>query len=148
MRAVTEKLAGRPRPACSPPSTAPSAHGKIEDVYIAGHDGHIHRLIELAGGQNAYAGPPVPFPIVSAEGLLQMDPEVILDLSSGVASPDVSAETILADWRSLDVAAVRNQRVYSLREHYVTVPGPRFIQVLERIASILHPEVDWEHAKR
>ena len=27
--------------------------GRVEDVYIAGRDGHIHRLIELAGGQNA-----------------------------------------------------------------------------------------------
>ena len=46
-----------------------------------------------------------------------------------------------------DVDAVRHGRVYCLREHYITVPGPRFILVLERFARLLHPELCLVHSE-
>ncbi len=145
MQRIAEKTAGRPRPRVLCAIDRTLGQGKIEDVYVAGNDGHIDRLLTMAGGQNAYQGPEMPFPVVSMEGILKMDPEVILDLSAGLAAPEMPDDQVLADWLQLaEVDAVRNGRVYCLREQYITVPGPRFILVLERFARLLHPELDWE----
>ncbi len=148
MQRIAGKTAGRPRPRVLCAIDRTLGQRKIEDVYVAGNDGHIDRLLTMAGGQNAYQGPEMPFPLVSMEGILKMDPEVILDLSAGLAAPEMPDAQVLADWRMLaDVDAVRHGRVYCLREHYITVPGPRFILVLERFARLLHPELDWESSE-
>ena len=113
--------------------------GRLEDVYIAGRDGFYDRMLRLAGGANAYTGR-LPFPAVAAEGILMLDPDVIIDL---VPDPERLAggeAELRRDWESLpNVRAVRDGRVYVFGEDYVTIPGPRFVLTLERIARALHP---------
>ena len=40
-------------------------------------------------------------------------------------------------------AAVRNGRVHVLGQDYVVIPGPRVILLVEQMARLLHPDVDW-----
>jgi len=42
---------------------------------------------------------------------------------------------------------VANGRVYVITESYATVPGPRFILLVEHLARLLHPEVEWDEAR-
>ena len=60
------------------------------------------------------------------------------------SSSNSSAEACRRDWDQLNrVDAVANDRVYVLTEDYAPVPGPRFILLVEKLARLLHPEVDW-----
>ena len=116
----------------------------IEDVYVAGRDGHIDRIIELAGGRNALDEGSARFPVVSSEGILKIDPEVIVDLVPGLSGTELDRRTIRADWNQLaHVEAVRTGRVYVIDDDYAYVPGPRFILLVEKLARLIHPEVDW-----
>ena len=54
--------------------------GRPENVYIAGANRFMNRIVELAGGENCCGEDRVGFPLVSLEGIHQMNPEVILDL--------------------------------------------------------------------
>jgi iron complex transport system substrate-binding protein len=144
---VERKLAGRPRPRVLLAVDRTPSRGRLEDVYIGGRDGHLDRILELAGGRNAYQGD-VPFPVVSREGMLRMDPQMILDLvplppGMPARRPD-QRRAILADWNGLDVEAVRQGRVYLVEEDYAFIPGPRFILLVEKLARLIHPEVDWD----
>lgn len=140
VRAKVEGLA-RPRVMLSVDRTPGTGH--IEDAYIAGSDGQVDRVIVMAGGENAYRGR-VRFPVVSGEGILQMNPEVIVDMVPRMTNGQTEATT-RADWNELSrVAAVANRRVYVLDEDYVSVPGPRFILFVEKLARLIHPEADWE----
>jgi iron complex transport system substrate-binding protein len=116
--------------------------GHIEDAYIAGDDGYFDRLIHLAGGRNAYRGPSVAYPVVSPEGLIHLDPEVIIDFSATVGEED-QADERLADWQSLDrIAAVRAGRVYAVGGGGQLLPGPRTVDLLENLARCVHgPDV-------
>ena len=58
--------------------------GGLVDVYIAGTDGYFDKMIELAGGENVYHQGMARFPVVSTEGVMRMNPDVIVDLVSGV----------------------------------------------------------------
>lgn len=140
---VEERVAGRPRPRVMLAVDRTLGAGRIEDVYIAGADGHLGRIIAMAGGQNAYRGT-VPFPVISREGILRMNPQVIVDVLPRLA-PGADRQKTRADWKDLaQVEAVRSGRVFVLDEDYVSVPGPRFVLLVEKLARLIHPEVEWE----
>jgi iron complex transport system substrate-binding protein len=118
--------------------------GGLVDVYIAGSDGFFDKMVELAGGENVYRHGSLSFPVVSAEGILRMNPDVIVDLVSGLDETHVPSERVVADWQGLaGVEAVKQRRVYAFDRDYSSVPGPRFIRFVEDLARLLHPELDW-----
>ena len=142
---IAEKTAGRRRPRVLVAIDRTLGTGTLQDVYITGRDGHIDRMIELAGGENAYGNGPARFPVVSQEGILRINPEVVIDLAYGLAGEDTDQATIRADWQCLsEIDAVRQNRVYLVADDFATVPGPRFILFVEKLARLLHPEVDWQ----
>ena len=142
---IQRKTAGRACPTVMFSIDRTLGTGKLEDVYIAGCDGHINRIIELAGGRNVYQQGAARFPVVSREGMITMNPQVIVDLVGGLSVRKVSNEEVAADWDQLtEVDAVRRGRVFVMNDDYAFVPGPRFILLVEKLARIIHPEVDWE----
>lgn len=144
VRARTENLA-KPRVLIVVDRTA--GRGKPGTVCVAGPGTFYDELITLAGGENAYRGPKIPYPEVSAEGVLRLDPEVIVDILPALATQGIPPEAARADWTALDrVRAVRTGRVHVLTGGYAVVPGPRFIQTLEKFAELIHPEASGIHA--
>ncbi len=144
LEAIERKTAGLRRPRVMFAIDRVPAPNHLADVYIAGADGYFDRMIAMAGGENAYRERRVRFPTVSPEGILAMNPEVIIDLLPNVALERRDAKSIAADWDELaEVAAVRNHRVFVFSADYACVPGPRFIRVVEDIARVLHPDLDW-----
>ena len=111
--------------------------GGISDVFAAGKGIFYDDLIRMAGGINAYSGS-VPVPRVSQEGILQMNPEVIVDMvPRNQKDESLSTEAVRAEWSSLPVSAVKTGRVYVMEESYAVVPGPRFVETLEALSRIL-----------
>ncbi|MDI9431955.1 MAG: ABC transporter substrate-binding protein [Planctomycetota bacterium] len=112
----------------------------IDDVYIAGRGGFYDEMIVLAGGINAYEGQ-LDFPVVTGEGLLRLQPDVIIDMVPDLQEKGLSKADVLKQWSVLaDLPAVRQRRVFLFTEDFVVVPGPRFIQILEKMAAMIHPE--------
>jgi iron complex transport system substrate-binding protein len=112
--------------------------GGIKDVYIAGKENYYQDLIHMAGGINAYNGK-VSFPIISREGMIGLDPQVIIDMVPDMEENGWTEKTILNEWNTIPVSAVKKGRVYILKENYIVIPGPRFILTLEAMARVLHP---------
>ncbi|MFH0872778.1 MAG: helical backbone metal receptor [bacterium] len=118
--------------------------GMIKDIYICGQDGFYDQMIELAGGRNALQGGGVKFPIVSGEGILYLNPQVILDVIPDLAESGWKEADVLRQWDLLpQLDAVAKGRVHVLSHNYAVVPGPRFILILEDMARLIHPEVHW-----
>ena len=112
----------------------------LEQIYIAGNDGFFDKMIKLAGGINVYDGS-VPFPAVSAEGIIQMNPDIIIEVIPETSLQQSTAEELKDDWASLvGVGAVESSRVFLLTNNYVSIPGPRFILTLQDIVDLLHSE--------
>ena len=117
--------------------------GKIEDVYITGRSGFYNGLIQLAGGVNAYDGD-AAYPTVSEEGIIRINPEVIIDMVPDLEEKVLDRNMVLKEWQTLArVDAVRNNRVYVFGQDFTVVPGPRFIRILEEMARVIHPEAAW-----
>jgi iron complex transport system substrate-binding protein len=141
MHRITGRAAGLDRPRVIVVVERTLGSGKIQNVYVTGSNSFLNRMILLAGGKNACADTKAGFPVVSGEGILRMNPQVILDLVARDRQAGLSAEAILRDWQQLpDVEAVRSGRVYLVDDDYAFIPGPRFIRLVERFARLIHPE--------
>ncbi len=108
----------------------------LSEVYVCGAGSFHDELIGLAGGVNAVEVD--DYPMLSAEGIMRIDPDVIIDL---IPEPGDAAAAVTygADWKALpSLSAVRNNRVYVLGGDHVLIPGPRFVQVVEELAELLH----------
>lgn len=113
--------------------------GRTEDFgrLYAAAPGTVHDdLIRQAGGQNALRSGVVSYPTLSVEGLLRLDPDVIVEFAAG--RPDAAA--LRRQWNALDsLRAVKTGRVHVFTDDFLSVPGPRFVRFTETVARLLFP---------
>lgn len=107
-------------------------------IITAGTNTFTHELITLAGGLNLGAGP-VPYPRLSWEQALALNPEIVVITSmAGGHSP----ESLKAQWRQWpQLPAVQQNRLYVVDAGLFDRPTPRFVEGLEALARIIHPEL-------
>ncbi len=122
----------------------PGTNG-IKDVYIAGRKTSYDELINIAGGINAFEDSIITYPMLSAEGLIHLNPDIIFDFIVNLEKNNLDRELVLKDWQTIkSVEAVKNNRVKILSTDYISIPGPRFILLLKDLAKTIHPEVNWD----
>jgi iron complex transport system substrate-binding protein len=140
-QAVQAAVKGRRRPRVMICIGRDTGSGELAGMYMAGPKGFYDELIELAGGQNAFDETTAAFPQFSAEGVIQVNPEVIVDLTNEHIPSEKAAEEVIAQWDGLrSVDAVKNGRIYLVSGNHALRPGPRYIRFLEELAQLLHPE--------
>lgn len=107
-------------------------------IITAGTNTFTHELITLAGGVNLGAGP-VPYPRLSWEQALALNPEIVVITSmAGGHSP----ESLKAQWRQWpQLPAVQRDRLHVVDAGLFDRPTPRFVEGLEALAKIIHPEL-------
>lgn len=122
--------------------------GAAGEVFVSGRDGFYDDLIRLAGGVNAYADDTLKLPALSAEGISRLDPDVIIEMVPDVHDPS-AGDRMAERWKSIPAleAAVEG-RVHVLGGDYVVVPGPRFVLLLEDMARLIHPNLQWDRIIR
>ena len=132
--ALRQALAAARRLAPGSPPRVLICFGRNEDFrrLTAAAPGTVHDdLITLAGGLNVLTSRAVSYPTLSAEGVIRLDPDVIIEFSSGGTDP----ATLRRQWNVLDsVKAVKNGRVCVFTGEFLSVPGPRFARFIETIA--------------
>ncbi|MBV9353945.1 MAG: ABC transporter substrate-binding protein [Chloroflexi bacterium] len=134
--AVVAAVADAPRPSVYEELDA----GDPTRPFAAGPNGFYGELIDLAGGTNIFADLPGDFAQVSAESIIDRNPDVILmtdvDLPESPQTPAMLAAR--PGWDA--ITAVQNGAIYPLQGALVSTPGPRLIDGLESIAAVLHPD--------
>ena len=149
MRQSMDRIAARtknlPRPRVLVSIGRTLGTGSVKEVYIAAADGFYSRLIELAGGTIAHGGAGgARYPKLSAEALLRIDPDIVVEVAPDLQKQDLTTADILAEWNDLNhMRAVREGRIHVLSGDHTTIPGPRSHLLLRDLARLLHPEIDW-----
>jgi len=111
-----------------------------QGLWTCGGQSYVNDLIARAGGENIAASLPKKWALSTRERIVRDDPDVIFILAR--TEKDFAADR---DRLSLmpglaGVKAVREGRVYELDENAASRFGPRLVDVLARMAAILHPE--------
>ena len=113
----------------------------LREVHLAGPRTFLGELLVLAGGTNAYTRTEGPaYPALSAEGVLSLDPEVVLEVLPESDLGSLGPVQALRAWYRLSsLTAAREGRIHLVTRPEGVVPGPEFVWWLERFASLLHP---------
>ncbi|HEX8560244.1 MAG TPA: ABC transporter substrate-binding protein [Pyrinomonadaceae bacterium] len=135
VRARTRGLP-RPRVLC----IADRLPGTLRGLYAATGGSFIVELIEAAGGESIAPPAEKGFGQISKEAVVELDPEVIIDMAQ--SSNDAKlAEDPREVWGELSqVRAVREGRVYSLRDTSLIHPSQFVADSARKFAELLHPE--------
>jgi iron complex transport system substrate-binding protein len=115
----------------------------LDPVYVAGH--WTPQLIARAGGEDVLGEQGGPSRVVSWEAVAAAKPQVVIVMPCGYDAPRAHAEACAY---MSELAGLDARRVLAVdASAYFSRPGPRLIDGLELLASILHPErVSWPPA--
>ncbi|MDR2390881.1 MAG: helical backbone metal receptor [Planctomycetota bacterium] len=109
----------------------------LVQAYAVGRDGLYDLILSAAGGENAYQGE-LAFPMLTAEGVASLDPDLVVELLPDDPGGGPDEATLRQDWDALaNLAAVRNGRICIVRASYAFVPGPRLVRLREDLERIL-----------
>ena len=101
--------------------------------WTSGPGSLMNALIEAAGGVCVTEGGPEPSYEFPVEELAAVDPDCIIFASTAGSYAD-----LIESEGYKDLTAVRNGRVFAIREDLVTEPGPSINEALLSISSILN----------
>ena len=113
----------------------------LSPLFNAGH--WVPEQVAIAGGLDLLGAPLVPSTVFSFDDLVAADPEMLFLLPCGFdaerAVREADVLTSRDDWQRL--AAVRDGRVFALDGNaYFSRPGPRVVDGIELLASLMHPD--------
>ena len=126
-------------PALEDVAEAPTVFHEIDTKYFsAGSGTFIGDLYGMLGAANIADATGQAYPQMSAEAIIQADPDVIVlaDEDAGESPETVKARP---GWGS--VSAVKNDRIYVIDPDIVSRPGPRLVEALRTLAGYLYPEL-------
>lgn len=136
--AVRNRVAGKPRPRTL--LVFGREPGSLRNIYASAGRGFLHDMLVVAGGEDILSDIDRESAQVSSEMILARKPDVILELNAATRLNDADLKAVTAPWLTLSsVPAVRNKRVIVLNGPGLTVPGPRVLDGIEKMARALHP---------
>lgn len=142
---IEAKTADKPKPRVMIAMGHSIGNEHVKQVFIAGNQDFYNDLIIQAGGVNAYQGTQLKVPSLSTEGIMALNPEIIIDIFPEADDHLTDLNDAKQRWHNLHyVDAIKNNRVHIIEESYATIAGPRIFLLLQQIAHLIHPEIDWQ----
>lgn len=80
----------------------------------------------------------MPYPKIQLEGILSLDPDIVIDIVTASGLTPEKLEFIEKSWANLDINAVKDGKVFIKTDDFWSLPGPRFVRIIEEIKNILH----------
>jgi iron complex transport system substrate-binding protein len=133
VQTATAKVAERPSVFYEVDATDPAS------PWTAGPGTFHDQLISLAGGENVGNLSTEQYFQISLEQLVAADPDIIVlgSYTYGGQTPEIVAAR--DGWGSL--SAVKNDKVFTFDDNLLSRPGPRIVDGLEALATLIHPEL-------
>jgi iron complex transport system substrate-binding protein len=111
-----------------------------QGLWTCGGESYLDDVIERAGGTNVASALPKKWALYKRERIIRDDPDVVFILSRSTADFKAGRDWLAGMAGSGAVSAVRSGRVYELDEDAASRFGPRLVDILDRMAALLHPE--------
>ncbi len=115
--------------------------GYWSGIWTTGAGSFVSNLIHLAGGTDIGISVSAGNPLISMEYISEQDPDLII-LGD---SPWETAETVIARGGAwLELTAVDQEKIYEIDADLVSRNGPRVIDGIKALVSIIHPDIELE----
>jgi iron complex transport system substrate-binding protein len=111
-----------------------------QGLWTCGEESYVNDLIGRAGGANVAAALPKKWALYKRERIIRDDPDAIFILARSAADFEAGRKWLAGMPGIAAVSAVRTGRVYEIDENAASRYGPRLVDVLDRMAALLHPD--------
>jgi len=109
-------------------------------LFTAGPSSFVGNLLTLLKAENLVKESEGAFPQLSAEIIISRNPDIIILGDSSEFTPQKETAEIVRNrpgWSS--ISAVKKGRIYTIDPSLVSRPGPRIVDGLEKLASLIYP---------
>ncbi|HDP79685.1 MAG TPA: hypothetical protein ENN21_02445 [Spirochaetes bacterium] len=97
----------------------------------------MHSIIEDAGGKNAFGGLDMPYPVISTEALVRVDPDIIITMAHG----GDNALSVLTG-KVTSVRALRQGRVYYVPyDSFCSYTPADYVDSVKKLSGIIKQAV-------
>ena len=108
-------------------------------IYIAGNTSIYEGALEVCNAKNVFADKGIENPALTLEGIMELNPDVIIEITPNYDELSVSREQIIKDWNvAPKINAVKNKRVYVLSDREASIPDQDFYKVVDKLADLIH----------
>jgi iron complex transport system substrate-binding protein len=108
--------------------------GTLSNIYTMNSKSFLSELLKIAGGVSVFDTITTVWCKVSLEEIMIRNPDVILEtvlMGNGNEGAEI--------WRQIpSLHAVKNNRIYTIRNDYIFVPGPRMANIAKILHSLIH----------
>lgn len=138
--AVRRRTQGRDKPRVF--LTVARNPDELANILTAGKGSFLDETITLAGGTNVFSHVDMMYPQISPEEIIARRPDVIIELMPEASLTPQRERELHSQWsRFALVPAVRDQRVHFITDDNAMIPSPRYVEIIEKLAAILHPDL-------
>jgi len=110
----------------------------ISSLYAGGRNTFFDDILKRIGLKNVLETE-MPYPQVSLEAILKLNPDIIIDLIPELDEQKITKEKIIAEWETYpQLKAVQNKRVIVLGGRHISIPGPRLVRLIKEICAELN----------
>lgn len=117
----------------------PGVYLEYYPYWTYGQGSNGNDLILTAGGRNIASNMTVQYPMISNEFVIASNPEIIIYTVGQYTTTTPDEIKGRPGWDNID--AVKNNKIYSVADDWMSRPGPRMVNALEALAHLVHPEL-------
>ena len=110
-------------------------------IFTPGADNWLTEISRLAGGKNIFEDRPEASISTDWDEVKKRNPDVLCIVWVGVQKEKINPKVILTRPGVEQVEAIKNNQLFILDEPLFCRPSPRLLLGLNKIASILHPQI-------
>ena len=111
-----------------------------QGLWTCGGESYVNDLVGRAGGTNVASALPKKWALYKREQIIKDDPDVVFILARSAGDFAVGRDRLLRMPGIENVSAAKSGRIFELDENAASRFGPRLVDVLGRMASLLHPD--------
>ena len=116
---------------------------RLANLLTTGRGTFLDEMLEIAGGVNIFGDLDMRYPQVSAEAIIAKRPEVIIEMMPEVKLTLKLKRQLLNQWKRFGtIPAVASGRIHFLTTDHCLIPSPRYVEIIEQVSRLLHPEPD------
>ena len=107
-----------------------------KSIYVSGNHIYFADIIRASGNQNAFSEDSTKQPLLSYEGIIATNPDIIYILAHLVKDEEESKK-LIQPWLKLPVTAAKAKTIYVTTKKYAGMPSNRVVHYIEDFIDIL-----------
>ncbi len=106
-----------------------------KEIFISANGVYFADLIKISGNKNAFNKTISKQPMLSYEGIVALNPDIVYILTYGIKEGDI--KRVKYPWLKLPINASKSGTIYINSKKHATIPSQRIIEYIEDFKEVL-----------